>query len=96
MGQGRDYAVASIVGMCITGYLMELWVTMFAGRGKVVLCFSMSCERGYSTGKPLLKQTYSDCIFYGVTDFICDSGDNGNTKRFSLKTEYQINLNGLL
>ena len=37
MGQGRDYAVASIVGMCITGYLMELRVTMFAGCGKVVL-----------------------------------------------------------
>ena len=31
----------------ITGYLMELWVTMFAGRGKVVLCFSMSCEHNY-------------------------------------------------
>jgi len=25
------------VGMCITGYLMELWVTLFAGRGKAAL-----------------------------------------------------------
>ncbi len=25
------------VGMCITGCLMELWVTLFAGRGKAAL-----------------------------------------------------------
>ena len=30
-----------IMEMCITGYLMELWVTMFAGRGKAALCFSI-------------------------------------------------------
>ena len=30
--------------MCITGCLMELWVTLFAGRGKAALCFSMCCE----------------------------------------------------
>ncbi len=29
--------VVGIVGMCITGYLMELWVTLFAGRGKAAL-----------------------------------------------------------
>lgn len=29
----------------------------------------------YSKGKPLLKQTYNNCIFYGATDFICGSCD---------------------
>ena len=33
----RDSAVVGIVGMCITGCLMELWVTLFAGRGKAAL-----------------------------------------------------------
>ena len=33
----RDSVVVGIVGMCITGYLMELWVTLFAGRGKAAL-----------------------------------------------------------
>ena len=42
-----DSAGVGIVEMCITGYLMELWVTMFAGRGKAVLCFSMCCEHSY-------------------------------------------------
>ena len=32
-----DSVVVGIVGMCITGYLMELWVTLFAGRGKAAL-----------------------------------------------------------
>ena len=32
---GMDFAAAGIVGMCITGYLMELWETVFAGCGKV-------------------------------------------------------------
>ena len=27
----------------------------------------------YSSGKPLLKQTYNNCVFYGATDFICGS-----------------------
>ncbi len=35
------------VEKCITANLMELWVTLFAGRGKAVLCFSMSCEQSY-------------------------------------------------
>lgn len=30
----RDSVVVGIVGMRITGYLMELWVTLFAGREK--------------------------------------------------------------
>ncbi len=29
----------------------------------------------YSKGKPLLKQTYNDCVFYGATDFICGACD---------------------
>ena len=32
-----NFVVVGIVGMCITGYLMELWVTLFAGRGKAAL-----------------------------------------------------------
>ena len=35
------------VGMCITACFMELWVTVFAGRGKAALCFSMCCEHSY-------------------------------------------------
>ncbi len=31
--------------------------------------------RGWSKGKPLLKQKYNNCTFYGATDFICGSGD---------------------
>ena len=31
---GMDFAAAGIVGMCITGCLMELWETVFAGCGK--------------------------------------------------------------
>lgn len=27
----------------------------------------------YSSGNPLLKQTFNNCIFYGATDFICGS-----------------------
>ena len=38
---------SSIVEKCITAYFMELWVTMFAGRGKAALCFSMCCEYSY-------------------------------------------------
>lgn len=30
--------------MCITGRVMELWETVFAGCGKA-LCFSTGCER---------------------------------------------------
>ena len=41
---GMDSVVIGIVEMCITDCVMELWVTLFAGRGKAVLCFSMSCE----------------------------------------------------
>ena len=33
----RDSVVVGIVGMCITGCLMKLWVTLFAGRGKAAL-----------------------------------------------------------
>ena len=33
----ENSAVVGIVGMCITGCLMELWVTLFAGRGKAAL-----------------------------------------------------------
>jgi hypothetical protein len=33
----RDSVAVGIVGMCITGYLMELWVTLFAGYGKAAL-----------------------------------------------------------
>jgi len=33
----RDSAVVGIVGMCITGWLMELWVTLFAECGKAAL-----------------------------------------------------------
>ena len=33
----RDFVVVGIVGMCITGCFMELWVTLFAGRGKAAL-----------------------------------------------------------
>lgn len=34
---GMDFVAAGIVGMCITGCLMELWETLFAGRGKAAL-----------------------------------------------------------
>ncbi len=37
MRNERDSVVVGIVGMCITGCLMELWVTLFAGRGKAAL-----------------------------------------------------------
>ena len=33
----RGSAVVGIVGMCITGCFMELWVTLFAGCGKAAL-----------------------------------------------------------
>jgi len=33
----RDFVVVGIVGMCITGCLMELWVTLFAECGKAAL-----------------------------------------------------------
>ena len=36
MNEG-DSVVDGIVGMCITGCLMELCVTLFAGRGKAAL-----------------------------------------------------------
>ena len=42
-----DSAGVGIVGMCITACFMELWVTVFAGRGKAALCFSMCCEHSY-------------------------------------------------
>lgn len=29
----------------------------------------------YSSGKPLLKQTFSNCVFYGATDFVCGSSE---------------------
>ena len=32
-----DSVGVGIVGMCITACFMELWVTMFAGRGKAAL-----------------------------------------------------------
>ena len=34
MRNERVSVVVGIVGMCITGCLLELWVTLFAGRGK--------------------------------------------------------------
>ena len=46
-GNERDSVVVSIVGMCITGYLMELWVTLFAGVGKLLFSFSMCCKQSY-------------------------------------------------
>ena len=42
-----DSAGVGIVGKCITACFMELWVTVFAGRGKAALCFSMCCEHSY-------------------------------------------------
>jgi hypothetical protein len=36
---GIGFAAAGIVGMCITGCLMELWETVFAGCGKVFRLF---------------------------------------------------------
>ena len=33
----RDSVVVGIVGMCIIGCLMELWVTLFAECGKAAL-----------------------------------------------------------
>ena len=32
-----DSVVVGIVGMCITGCLLELWITLFVGRGKAGL-----------------------------------------------------------
>lgn len=43
----KDSVVVGIVGMCMTGYLTESWVTLFAGFGKAALCFSMRCEQRY-------------------------------------------------
>jgi hypothetical protein len=37
MRNERISVVVGIVGMCITGCLLELWVTLFAGRGKAAL-----------------------------------------------------------
>ena len=34
-----DSAAFGAVGMCITGHLMELWETLFAGCGKVLFTF---------------------------------------------------------
>ena len=46
--EGAVFVVAvGIVEMCITALLMELWETLFAGRGKAALCFSMCCERRF-------------------------------------------------
>ena len=46
--EGAVFVVTvGIVGMCITALLMELWETLFAGRGKAALCFSMCCERRF-------------------------------------------------
>ena len=41
----RDSVVVGIVGMCIIGCLMELWVTLFAECGKAVLYFPCSVNR---------------------------------------------------
>ena len=37
--KGMDSAAFGAVGMCITGHLMELWETLFAGCGKVLFTF---------------------------------------------------------
>ncbi len=37
--KGAVSVVAGVVGMWVTGCLMELWETLFAGRGKAVLAF---------------------------------------------------------
>lgn len=37
--KGSVSVVAGVVGMWVTGCLMELWETLFAGRGKAVLTF---------------------------------------------------------
>ena len=35
---------SALWAMCITPRLMELWAILFAGCGKAVFCFSISCE----------------------------------------------------
>lgn len=40
-----DSASAGIVGICITGCLIKLWETMFAGRGKAALAFPCAVNR---------------------------------------------------
>ena len=36
-GEGEFQQPPGVVGMCITALLMELWETLFAGRGKAAL-----------------------------------------------------------
>lgn len=38
-------AAVGIVEKCITGYLMEVWVTLFVGRGKAALAFPYAVNR---------------------------------------------------
>ena len=45
-----DFTVADIVGMCIIGYLMELWKTMFAGCGRVPLQVQSSAGSSCAAG----------------------------------------------
>ena len=46
-----DSVVAVALWKCrITGCFMELWVTLFAGRGKAVLCFSCPVNRVIHNG----------------------------------------------
>ena len=41
----------------------------------------------YSSGKPLLKQTFNNCVFYGATDFVCGSSEvNYNNCEFRIFT----------
>lgn len=42
-----DSAGVGIVEMSYNWLFMELWVTVFAGCGKAVLCFSTSYEHSY-------------------------------------------------
>ena len=37
---GWASVVVGVVGMWVTGCLMELWETLFAGRGKAAQCFT--------------------------------------------------------
>lgn len=49
-GKGCASVVVGVVGMWVTGCLMELWETLFAGRGKAALAFPCAVNGVFHSG----------------------------------------------
>ena len=58
----RDSAVIGIVEMCITGYLMELWETLFAGCGKAVFAFPYAVNSVVHGGIASYAHFHNACL----------------------------------